>query len=99
MTWSGFWHKFDQARAVPRACVAAYGVMTWNVTEWFMGIPDPTNAQGVFVSVVYGAIPFLLNFYMQNGVRWDGPMLPPPNQFVARWDAPRTRRVDIPDDR
>jgi hypothetical protein len=27
----------------------------WRTTEWFMALPDPTNAQSAFVSVIVGA--------------------------------------------
>ena len=27
----------------------------WRTTEWFMQLPDPTNAQSAFVSVIVGA--------------------------------------------
>jgi len=32
-----------------------YGVAFWRTTEWFMSLPDPTNAQSAFVSVIVGA--------------------------------------------
>lgn len=63
--------------------------MTWYVSMWFMALPKPESAHGMFVSVVYGAIPFLLNFYMQNGVQWT-----PPTSYM-----PRPGRPDFVDDR
>ncbi len=68
--WYRFWKAFDLARIFPRAVMVGCAFMTWEVTQWFMSLSDPTNAQGLFVSVVYGVIPLLLNFYMQNGVPW-----------------------------
>lgn len=71
MTWARWWRAFDQARVVPRAVLLGYAAMVWRATEWFEALKDPNNAQGAFIAVVYGAIPLLLNFYMQNGTKWD----------------------------
>jgi|TARA_R110001592_G_scaffold315937_3_gene592128 hypothetical protein len=42
-------------RIFPRLLITLYGISFWRTTEWFMGLPDPTNAQSAFVSVVVGA--------------------------------------------
>ena len=42
-------------RIFPRLLITLYGVAFWRTTEWFMQLPDPTNAQSAFVSVVVGA--------------------------------------------
>lgn len=76
-TWARFWRAFDQARVVPRAVLLGYALMTWRATEWFEALKDPNNAQGAFIAVVYGAIPLLLNFYMQNGTKWEPVALAP----------------------
>ncbi len=34
-------------------------------------------AQATFVSVVYGVIPLIVNFYMGNGVDWNARRQPP----------------------
>ena len=45
----------DKWRIWPRLLITLYGLAFWRVTEWFMNLPDPTNAQSAFVSVVGGA--------------------------------------------
>ena len=42
-------------RIFPRLLITLYGVAFWRTTEWFMSLPDPTNAQSAFVSVIVGA--------------------------------------------
>ena len=80
--WTRFWRAFDVARVVPRACLCGYAWMAWRASEWFMGLKDPTNSQAFFVSVVFGAIPWVMKFYMEKGVSWEiegslqGPRMP-----------------------
>lgn len=69
--WYKFWRAFDAARIIPRICLVACGWMTWHVTQWFMGLKDPSGPQSAFVVTVYGVLPLILNFYMSNGVKWD----------------------------
>ena len=42
-------------RIFPRLLISLYGLSFWRTTEWFMQLPDPTNAQPAFVSVIVGA--------------------------------------------
>ena len=42
-------------RIFPRLLITMYGIAFWRTTEWFMQLPDPTNAQSAFVSVIVGA--------------------------------------------
>jgi hypothetical protein len=35
--------------------ITLYGIAFYETTKWFMSLPDPTNAQAGFVSVVVGA--------------------------------------------
>ena len=42
-------------RIFPRLLITLYGVAFFRTTEGFMQLPDPTNAQSAFVSVVVGA--------------------------------------------
>ena len=42
-------------RIFPRLLITLYGVAFWRTKEWFMALPDPTNAQSAFVSVIVGA--------------------------------------------
>jgi hypothetical protein len=42
-------------RIWPRLIITLYGLAFYRTTEWFMALPDPTNAQSAFVSVIVGA--------------------------------------------
>tara|TARA_X000001388_G_scaffold28788_3_gene20327 strand:+ start:249 stop:527 length:279 start_codon:yes stop_codon:yes gene_type:complete len=46
---------FDKWRIFPRLLISLYGFAFYRTTEWFMTLPDPTNAQSAFVSVIVGA--------------------------------------------
>ena len=47
--------QIDKWRIFPRFLITLYGVAFWRTTEWFMQLPETTNAQSAFVSVVVGA--------------------------------------------
>jgi len=47
--------QVDKWRIVPRLLITLYGVAFYRTTEWFMQLPDPTNAQSAYVSIVVGA--------------------------------------------
>ena len=54
-------------RIFPRLLITLYGVAFWRTTEWFMQLPDPTNAQSAFVSVVVGAGAAWFGLYVSSG--------------------------------
>ena len=54
-TWCNYAEGFDKWRVFPRLLITLYGVAFYRTTEWFMGLPEPTNAQSAFVSVVVSA--------------------------------------------
>jgi hypothetical protein len=43
-------------KILPRFMMFTMMIMSWRVVEWFMTLPDPTNAQAGLVSVVTGAM-------------------------------------------
>ena len=45
----------DKWRIWPRMILTLYGIAFFNTTTWFMALPDPSNAQAGFVSVIVGA--------------------------------------------
>ena len=47
--------NLDKWRIWPRLLITLYGLAFFRVTEWFMQLEDPTNAQSAFVSVLVGA--------------------------------------------
>ena len=60
-TEAASWYNASHAQAIdkwriwPRLLITLYGVMFYQTTAWFMSLPDPTNAQSAFVSVIVGA--------------------------------------------
>lgn len=50
-----FPYWFDKLRIFPRAFISMYIYLVYIVTEWFMMLPDPSNAQAGLVSVIVGA--------------------------------------------
>ena len=57
----------DKWRIWPRMLITLYGIMFYRVTEWFMTLPDPTNSQSAFVSVVVGAGAAWFGLYCGSG--------------------------------
>lgn len=53
--WELFPYWFDRLRIFPRVFISIYIYMFYQVTIWFMALPDPNNAQAGLVSVVVGA--------------------------------------------
>jgi hypothetical protein len=47
--------------------MALYCLAFYQVTTWFMSMPDPTNAQAGFVSVVVGAGAGFFGLYVGTG--------------------------------
>jgi hypothetical protein len=45
----------DKWRIWPRMIITLYGIAFYQTTNWFMNLPDPSNAQAGFVSVIVGA--------------------------------------------
>lgn len=60
----------DAYRTVPRILVILYGFMCYEVAMWFMGLEDPTSAQGAFVSVIWGAAAAWFGLYCNTGTKW-----------------------------
>jgi len=59
--------KFDSWRVVPRILLILYGIMIYQVSEWFMALPDPTTQQAAFVSTVVGAASAWFGLYVNSG--------------------------------
>ena len=54
-------------RIWPRMIITLYGIAFYQTTNWFMNLPDPTNAQAGFVSVVVGAGAGFFGIYVNGG--------------------------------
>ena len=65
--WEWFPYWFDKLRLFPRAFISMYIYLLWRVVEWFMALPDPTNAQAGLVSVVVGAGAAWFGLYVNSG--------------------------------
>ena len=67
------WYNASHAQAIdkwrkwPRLLITLYGVMFYQTTAWFMSLPDPTNAQSAFVSVIVGAGAAWFGLYVGSG--------------------------------
>ena len=59
--------RIDKWRVWPRMLITLYGVMFYRTTEWFMALPDPTNAQSAFISVIVGAGAAWFGLYCGSG--------------------------------
>lgn len=71
--WYKFWRAIDAARSVPRILL---GLTTWYVGKigfWFMALEKPSAEQAAFVSLVSVAYAKMLDWYMQNGTKWEPP--------------------------
>jgi len=56
-------------RLVPRLLMVGYGWLLWQVSLWFMALPEPTAAQAAFVSTVAGVSTGFFGFYVNTGGR------------------------------
>ena len=59
--------QIDKWRIWPRMLITLYGVMFYRTTEWFMALPEPTNAQSAFISVIVGAGAAWFGLYCGSG--------------------------------
>lgn len=59
--------QLDKWRIVPRLLIGLYGLAFFRATEWFMALPDPTNAQSAFISVIVGAGAAWFGLYVSTG--------------------------------
>lgn len=62
----------DAWRIVPRALVAGYGYLVWEVVQWFMALPDPTMSHTALVSTVVGSGAIVIGMYQNSGRKWNG---------------------------
>lgn len=65
--FESFPYWIDKLRLFPRAFIAVYIYMFYNVVDWFMTIPEPNMAQAGLVSVVTGAGAAWFGLYVNSG--------------------------------
>lgn len=54
-------------RVFPRALIILYAVIFWFVTNWFMGLTEPTSQHAAFVSTIVGAAAAFFGLYVNSG--------------------------------
>jgi len=59
--------QVDRWRIVPRLFICLYGLAFFRATEWFMALPEPTNSQSAFISVIVGAGAAWFGLYVSSG--------------------------------
>lgn len=59
--------KLNEWRIIPRLLILSYMLAFFNATQWFMALPDPTNAQAGFVSTIVGAGAAWFGLYVSGG--------------------------------
>ncbi len=59
----------DRFRLIPRLMVAGYGWLMWDVSQWFMHLPEPSGTQAAFVSTLVGAGAAVFGLYVNSGDR------------------------------
>lgn len=58
---------FDNWRIVPRILVAGYGWLIYEVSMWFMSLPEPSSTQAAFISTLVGASAAVFGLYVNSG--------------------------------
>jgi len=62
---------FNEWRPIPRLLVGLYIYLFYQVTIWFMGLPDPTMAQAGFISTIVGSSAAIFGLYVNSGNKND----------------------------
>ena len=61
-----FIENLDRLRIFPRLFNTVYIWMFYDVVQWFMGLPDPTNQQAGLVSIIVGAGAAWFGLYVRS---------------------------------
>ncbi len=54
-------------RIVPRLLIGLYGYVFYEVAQWYMSLPEPTNPQASFVAIIVGAAAAWFGLYVNSG--------------------------------
>lgn len=57
----------NELRVIPRMLMAFYIVLTWQTSQWFFALQDPSAAQAGFASAVVGAGAAWFGLYVNSG--------------------------------
>ena len=58
--------NLDRLRIFPRLFITVYIWMFYDVVQWFMSLPDPTNQQAGLVSIIVGAGAAWFGLYVRS---------------------------------
>lgn len=58
--------NLDKLRIFPRLFITVYIWMFYDVVQWFMSLPDPTNQQAGLVSIIVGAGAAWFGLYVRS---------------------------------
>jgi hypothetical protein len=61
-----FTEILDRLRLFPRLFITVYIWMFYDVVQWFMSIPEPTNQQAGLVSIIVGAGAAWFGLYVRS---------------------------------
>tara|TARA_X000001388_G_C2180491_1_gene103396 strand:+ start:238 stop:435 length:198 start_codon:yes stop_codon:yes gene_type:complete len=61
-----FIENLDRLRIFPRLFITVYIWMFYDVVQWFMSLPDPTNQQAGLVSIIVGAGAAWFGLYVRS---------------------------------
>ena len=61
-----FTETLDKLRLFPRLFITVYIWMFYDVVQWFMSLPDPTNQQAGLVSIIVGAGAAWFGLYVRS---------------------------------
>jgi hypothetical protein len=56
----------NEFRVAPRILITMYGVVFYDVAQWFMVLDNPTAAQAAFVSTMVGAAAAFFGLYVRK---------------------------------
>ena len=61
-----FTETLDKLRLFPRLFITVYIWMFYDVVQWFMALPQPTNQQAGLVSIIVGAGAAWFGLYVRS---------------------------------
>tara|TARA_B100000676_G_C17452328_1_gene519613 strand:- start:327 stop:524 length:198 start_codon:yes stop_codon:yes gene_type:complete len=61
-----FTETLDKLRLFPRLFITVYIWMFYDVVQWFMSLPEPTNQQAGLVSIIVGAGAAWFGLYVRS---------------------------------
>ena len=54
-------------RVWPRLLISMYGYLVYEVTLWYMTLPDPSAPQSSFLALIWGASAAWFGLYVKSG--------------------------------